>query len=475
MAEAHWTQHIKHPLVTLSAGDSWTIGDSTEGMLIVGANGVGKSNSSGAKFARAMLAAQYGGLVLCAKPDELATWVRHARATGREGDLVVLSPEDRWRFNFLDYELRAATGSDLARNLVALLLTATSAGDSRRSEDPFWDQTLEEMLLHTIDLAIMAIGRVELSELASIIRSAPSSMAEVFDPEWQRRSRCFELLQAADNRREEIGNPTAARVEDLRETAAYWLRSFPELSQKTRSIIVSSFTSKVSGLLRHPLRELFSTRTDEEVTPAATHRGKIVVLNLPLKTYGTVGRFAQLLYKTSWQRATERRELRGDYRPVFLWADEAQYFVTEADALYQQTARSKLAATVYLTQNLPNLHAALGGRPVSPVAESLVACLQTKVFHANGDPRTNEWAESVFGRGEVPRSSLSIPHGGQQNRELSSTIHDSREHLVPAVSFTTLRKAGPESAADTILFQTGRRWRATGKNFLPMAFPLLVG
>lgn len=475
MAEVHWTHHLKLPLLTLGAGDSWTIGDSTEGMLIVGANGVGKSNSSGASFARAMLSAGYGGLVLCAKPDELATWIRHARATGREGDLVVLSPEERWRFNFLDYEFRAASRTDLARNLVALLLTATSAGDSRRSEDPFWDLTLEEMLLHAIDLAVMALGRVELGDLSSIIRSAPSSMAEVFDPEWQRRSRCFELLQAADNRREEIGNPTAARVEDLRETAAYWLRSFPELSQKTRSIIVSSFTSKVSGLLRHPLRELFSTQTDEEVTPAATHRGKIVVLNLPLKTYGTVGRFAQLLYKTSWQRATERRELRGDYRPVFLWADEAQYFVTEADALYQQTARSKLAATVYLTQNLPNLHAALGGRPVSPVAESLVACLQTKVFHANGDPGTNEWAESVFGRGERLRTSINVPFNTDRARELSGSWSESREPLVPAVSFTTLRKAGLDRPAETIVFQTGRRWRSTGANHLAWSFPLLVG
>lgn len=145
--------------------------------------------------------------------------------------------------------------------------------------------------------------------------------------------------------------------------------------------------------------------------------GRIILLEIPIKQYEQVGRLAQVIYKTIWQRAIERRTCS---RPVFLWADEAQYFVTREDALFQQTARAKLAATVYLTQNLPNYYAALDGAGSTAATESLLGNLQTKFFHANGDPATNEWAERVFGK---------VLSSRQHFGDASAAAHVSREQV----------------------------------------------
>jgi hypothetical protein len=57
------------PLLKLGS-QAWTVGDACEGVLIMGATGSGKTSGSGAHLAHAYLRAGFGGMVLCAKPDE---------------------------------------------------------------------------------------------------------------------------------------------------------------------------------------------------------------------------------------------------------------------------------------------------------------------------------------------------------------------------------------------------------------------
>ena len=88
--------------------------------------------------------------------------------------------------------------------------------------------------------------------------------------------------------------------------------------------------------------------------------GKIIIVNVPVKTYGEIGRLAQILYKIIWTRTADRRSglfgtpahglsesaVHSDpslRSPVFLWADESQYFITQEDMLFQQTARASHA------------------------------------------------------------------------------------------------------------------------------------
>jgi hypothetical protein len=49
--------------------------------------------------------AGFGGLVLCAKKDELATWQAYAKETNREDSLLVFDTSGNWVFPFLQYEI----------------------------------------------------------------------------------------------------------------------------------------------------------------------------------------------------------------------------------------------------------------------------------------------------------------------------------------------------------------------------------
>jgi hypothetical protein len=92
------------PLVNWSRRDAWTIGHAVQNTLCMGQTGSGKSSGSGRQIAAAFLKAGFGGLVLCAKPDEAQVWKAYCRDAGREQDLLVVGPGSRWRFNPFVFE-----------------------------------------------------------------------------------------------------------------------------------------------------------------------------------------------------------------------------------------------------------------------------------------------------------------------------------------------------------------------------------
>jgi hypothetical protein len=475
------------PLLQLSENpsDAWTVNHSFQGTQVFGATGSGKTTGSGQAIARALLRAGYGGLVLTAKGDERGHWEKYFELEKRPDRLVIVEPGGGRYLNFLDYLQRLyadGNGGGLTQNLVALFMTGIASGGGRGGAgDAYWDDALRQLLTHAVDLVALAGtpgGQVTLGDIAAVVRSAPQSRSEVHSGEWRRHSKCWQFLLQAEARFDAMRPSERALAAeswlDLTDTRDYWLLDFAGLADKTRSVIVSSFTAKATGLLRSPLRALFCDKTT--VTPEETFEGKVILLNLPVKEYGEVGRVAQVLFKTVWQRAVEsaRRDKNSpNARPVFLWADESQYFVTSDDALFQQTARAKGAATVYLTQNLPSYHAVLDGSGRSSVTESLLGNLQTKIFHANGDPTTNEWAERVFGyRGKDRFAPTTSPQGP------GGSIHHQAEPVVRASRFTILRKGGEADGAqdkhggqvEAVAFAGGRVWRSSAAELTAIGF-----
>jgi hypothetical protein len=382
----------------------WSLNDAFQGVQIFGGTGSGKTSGSGQALARAFLKNNLGGLVLTAKTDEVGVWKKYAAETGRSGDLLIVDHRAKWRFNFLDYETsRTGAGAGHTENLVNLFCTVLEASERRQGQgggsDAYWQRTLKQLLRNAVDLLTLSGARMGLPALYQIISSAPRSDAEVADKSWRESSVCFQAITDAKQKAAEL-----ERSEDFELVAAYWLREFPGLAVETRSVIVSTFTSMADCFLRGLLRKLFCT--DRNFGPEHCFDGRIIILNLPVKEFNELGQFAQVLFKYVWQRAVERRiPPDGDratavetIRPVFLWADESQFFANSYDALFQSTARSSRASTVYLTQNLPSYFASFGGANSRSEVEAFVGNLQTKIFHANGDPTTNNWAADSIGR-----------------------------------------------------------------------------
>ena len=108
--------------------EPFSIRQACEGVQIFGGIGSGKTSGSGAALAKSYLRAGMGGLVLCAKKDELETWQRYAKETKRENSLLVFDASGEWRFPFLQYEIsRAGEGAGYTENLVRLFTTVHKA------------------------------------------------------------------------------------------------------------------------------------------------------------------------------------------------------------------------------------------------------------------------------------------------------------------------------------------------------------
>lgn len=459
-------------LLYFSPKDSWTLHDAVEGCIIFGATGSGKTSGSGETIAKSFLRAGCGGLVLTAKKDEAQLWTRYCRETGRS--LVVFSPASGRLFNFLQYEChRAGGGAGLTENLVMLfcsVLEVAERCDGGSTSADYWQRAVKQLLRNTIDLALISRGTISIDLLHNIVISSPANPDELALPEWQESSTCMACIRDG-----EAKEKTPEQTHDFGIAVAYFLKEFATLNPRTRSCIVSTFTTMSDLFLRGVIHRMLCTTTDLLI-PEATHDGHVVLLDLPVKEFDQVGQLVQVLLKYIWQRATERRDLERYPRPCFLWCDECQLFVTAADATFQTTARSSRACTVYLTQSLSNFYGALGGERSKALTHSLLGNLQTKIFHQNGDSRTNEFAADLFAKSWQFRGSAgtSTTEGafGEPRVSRNAGGSDSLEYEILPQEFTMLRKGGPENkgAVDAILFQGGRRWRATGRNYLRTTF-----
>lgn len=475
--------NIDEPLFHFSTGDPWTPRHAFEGFLGVGSTGAGKSSGSARCLALSMLRAGWGGLVLTAKSEERRVWKQYCRETGRSEDLIVFGSDSPWRFNAVNHELlRAGSGAGLTENVLHLLMTILEASDAhspdggQREGEAYWRKAMLQLLRNSIDLLSTARGEMSVHDLYRIVISAPQSTAEFTSKEWQASSFCFASLKEADAR------PKSPRQAlDFEMVADYFCKEFPALSEKTRSIIVSSFTSLVDVLNRGILRELLCTTTN--IAPQDAERGSILLIDLPVKEFGIVGSIAQVIWKYSFQRSIERRNVRKSPRPVFLFADEAQNFLTSYDMQFLTTCRAARVASVLLTQNVANVYAALGGNEKGRVeGASIFGNLGTKIFHANSEAQTNEFAATLIGRSRVLLSSgnhsraeedvFASMTGIRPLGQMSTGYSETFEFEVQPSEFARLRTGGPANGGviDAIVFQSGRRFGQSNRNWAKVTF-----
>jgi len=450
-------------IYSFNGNEPFTIGNACEGVQIFGGIGSGKTSGSGEALARSFLSAGFGGLVLCAKKDVLDDWKRYAKDTGRANNLMVFNASGDFVFPFLQYEIeRAGEGAGYTDNLVRLFTTVYEAIDrsvSGEGGDPYWTRAMQQLLRNTIDLCMLARGTVSVPLIRDVILSAPTSIEQIDTDQWKNKSLCWKLL--LEGYAKDLGKWAK---HDFDSTASFWLEEYPGLAERTRSSILSTLTTMMDIFLRRPFRRLFSEPPDNRrriAYPELSHRGVIIVLNLPVKEFGDAGRAAQVVYKYLWQQAVERRSVTDETIPVFLWVDEAQNFVTEYDMQFQATARSTRACTVYLTQNLPNYYAEMGGGSQSKYkVDSLIGNLQTKIWHANSDPMTNENAAETIGRSWHVRQTSGESFGADYFN-VSAGKNESFDYDVPPQAFTRLRKGGKlnNRIVDAIVFQNGRLWK----------------
>ena len=351
----------------------WTIADSFEGVQVYGDTGSGKTSTSAKILATSMLRAGYGGLVLTVKPEDTEDWKKLLEQTGRSKDGIIFDHQSDYCFNFLEEELHRGQQNNVgtlnAAQILAELVSLAQRTAGRT--DDFWNQASNEMVAHALEV-ISASGEVPSLRLAKeLIESAPRSLDDLKEDQWRKDSRLWELLQKALS--------TAADQPDFLLAHNYWTEQFPRLAEKTRSSVMVTFTASVARYFCPEIIHRLFGRKTTNVKPEDISGGKVIIVNLPIKQFGAVGRFAGVLWKYCAQLEFERRK--DKKRPVFIFSDESHHFLSDYDQLFQTTARSSRCSVVYLTQNLSNYYSLSPGHAGKHRVDSLTSCLKTKIMH----------------------------------------------------------------------------------------------
>jgi hypothetical protein len=145
--------------------------------------------------------------------------------------------------------------------------------------------------------------------------------------------------------------------------------------------------------------------------------------------------------------------------------DEAQLFLSEYDQIFQTTARSSVAATVFLSQNISNYYTAIGGKSPQAKTDSLLGNLSTKIFHANNDTVTNEWAAKTIGQAWRHVESVSI--GKSEGMGIAQQFH----WQVEPREFSVLKSGGKDNdfKVEGVITIAGRAW-SNNRNFIKKSF-----
>lgn len=471
--------NLSRPLAWLSPSDPWTIGDACQGVQVFGATGSGKTSGVMAWLLKACLRAGCGALLLTVKPGDREFYEQLARETGRSSDLILFGPGHGQTFNFLDAELsRTDRGAGNVANLVRLFGTVIELADrgqrgGGRDEESYWKRTNQQLLTNALELLVQAKGRITIPDLHRLVVSAPTSNEQLQSETWRANSFCFECLREAD------AKSTGHHQQDLQLATDFFCLEWPHLSEKTRSIILSTLTSMLDILGRGIVRELLSATTTT-VRPEMACDGKLVLIDMPIKLFGEAGLMVQTIWKHCFQMTLERRDVIANPRPVCLVVDESHLLTSSEDALFQTTARSSRVITLYSTQSISNYLAAFGGDKAEAEVHSLLGNLQSQFFCQQADIKTNSYAAELIGRNRQWFFNSNQSHGatdcfdllvgGRASTGGSAGISESYEFEVQPNVFTTLKQGGPPDwLVEAIVVRGGRRFHKTGRAWLPIS------
>ncbi len=244
--------------------------------------------------------------------------------------------------------------------------------------------------------------------------------------------------------------------------SSYFLSELSTLAEKTRSSILEHFFAFAAPFRSGLLADYFAMDTSDEILPERTFEGKVIILNFPVKKYLQLGVYAQAIYKKLWQQAVERRKVGKMTRPVFIWIDEAQYFINQDDVMFQTTARSSKACTVLISQNISNYYATIGGANSKALVDSLLGNLATKIFHNNNDHVTNEWASNT-----IEKDYRNV----QTTSDTKVSISKEYQYQFLPKNFTLLKTGGERNdrKIHAVITVADKKW-SNDKNFVIASF-----
>lgn len=471
------------PLWSWNASEHVRLADVLTGIHCVGTTGSGKSSSLVETVSKAFLHHGFGGIYFAVKPDDPATYLRHAKECGREQDVVLFGPSHATSINFLGDAL-GAHGAGLVSNVTTILgivsrlaagSGASSAG-SGREDGTFWQMQETRLTTNCAQLLLLSGQAITTLALERLVLELPTSPEQVADPAWRQRSFLFRCLQLAD--KSEVSDDTREQVARL---ADFFLVEMPSLSSKLRSTIATSVGATLDQFNQPLVRRMLSS-------DAPTFRleqlqeGKVLVCDMATMTWGPAARVIQLVLKYCVQQVQCRRDVSANPRPVAMIADEFQQLVDlDNDSHFACIARSTRTACVYVTQSLSNYLAMGSGPQTEAQVHGLLGNQQIQVFNQSTDTKSIEYAQALFGKrrqvlmqGGIQQSNadwVSSAVGLAANGTSNAGFSEHMDYELHAGDFQRLARGGPPDwIVEAVVYQGGKHFGSTGRPWLPVQF-----
>lgn len=459
------------PFLRLSDQDQLTTRDLFEGVLALGNPGSGKTSTTGTMMLSAALQGGWGVAAFCTKPDDRQFVERLAAQARRTAQVIVVSPTSRTTFNLMRYEMgRPGAGAVGGRTLRLAMALMEAAGEGKpvsyaTDSSEFFRESGTILLTHVIDALRLAQEELSLRAIERFLGSAPKHLDELEDVRWK-DGYCFDVLRKAD------AFSTSHEDRDLCERCTrYWLETYVHQNERTRGDITATIDAALFQLGRAPIRDLLDAEAGCSFVPEVLEQGAILIVDCPPSVWGPAGKMVTIVLKRLIKDMIRRRVVAGNTtRPIMLYLDECQTFVTRDDAEFQQICRSNRAATVMMTQSVDNLEAALGN---DAHTNSLANALTTHVYHATSGA-TAEWIERRIATAWRDTHSFSFS-GRRDNQEQHGPGMSVSEGLHPQVlasELTRLRTGGPlnHRLVQAIVFKPGRRFAGSDQPYLRVQF-----
>lgn len=460
------TWPLDQEMVRLTPHDCLTARDLFEGVLALGSPGSGKTSTSATIILRAALHAGWSVVAFGAKPDD-APWFEHiCRRAGRSHHLRVIRPDGLTHFNLCRYELsRPGGGNSLT---LADLLTEV-AREGRPPALPtegseFFESSSKMLLCHCLDAFQLAGQPVSLDAIRQFLVSAPEDSDTINDDSWE-DSYCRQILVRA------AGRAPASGQNDLADKVGrFFLQTWSRYDSRTRGNILATLESALFELSRDPVRTLIDSPHGCSFVPEMIEQGAVYFVDCPSSVHGTVGRRLTIAFKRIFKDMLRRRTPDGDRaRPVLVYSDEAQLYVTRDDADFQQTCRSGRVAVFMATQSIDNFNAVLGSEAHT---NSLANALTTNLVHCCVG-RTAEWVQERIAQQWREMQSFSVPGAGDPSPHRTGlNISEGLYPQVLASELARLKTGGSHNdrVVSLIAFKPGRVFRASGRPFVRVHF-----
>ncbi len=373
------------PVLEMPRLGSFTLEDAFQNVAFIGSIRSGKT-SSAKTYYQSLLLEQFGGLVLCVKANQIEEFISICRECGREGDLIILGPQEKHRFNPLEGANLVETTSLVVELADVLSNRQPGGGDN----EAFWRQQCEIMVERLLTLCRAFHGHIDIVDLANMFDSRANQVSQLADPAWRQTS----VMASALDMAREMAQKN--KDEELRRAVHYFERDFPGSDNRLQSSLVATVSGVLENLRKPALLKVFSgksTFTMEDLFRG----GKICVVALPAQGLQaqnispSEGQIANGLMQFCFCRAATQAERDGN---VFLISDECQETISHELQRQLSVLRQSRVATVLLTQDL----AALDARVGQVVREAVLSKCMTKVFLRQDHAATREWAVQQIGK-----------------------------------------------------------------------------